>query len=173
MRSLLFVLLAGCSTGAPTTCDPPGTQVAEPRAAGCIAVDGGKLLLVKNGAGLWSVPGGLIEAGETTELAAVRETLEEAGVIATAGPPVCAVPSTGFVAHACVVFDPSPTQADGSETTEARWMTRDEVSALTPAQLRFPDQRGIYTLVLDAATRAEQRAIQGEVPPRSGVPVLP
>jgi 8-oxo-dGTP diphosphatase len=51
---------------------------------------GGRLLLIKRGhepgLGLWSVPGGRIEPGETDQEAVVRETREETGLIVTPGP---------------------------------------------------------------------------------------
>jgi 8-oxo-dGTP diphosphatase len=54
-------------------------------ASACIWRDG-KVLLIKRGKppgeGLWSLPGGKIEAGENAETAAVRELLEETQVIA-------------------------------------------------------------------------------------------
>lgn len=49
---------------------------------------GGRLLLVQRAKepdkGLWGLPGGMIEAGETPEIAAVRELAEETGVDAAA-----------------------------------------------------------------------------------------
>lgn len=53
-------------------------------AVGAIVFRKGEVLLVKRrdepNAGQWSVPGGLLEIGETAESAAVRETLEETRV---------------------------------------------------------------------------------------------
>lgn len=57
-----------------------------PKVAACtipIAVDG-RIMLVKRGIepgyGLWVIPGGYVDLGETVRAAAIRETLEETGV---------------------------------------------------------------------------------------------
>ena len=135
-------LWAGCGTSAPTPCEAPGTQVAEVRAAGCFVMRGDALLMVQNAAGDWSIPGGFVEAGESSAQAAVRETREEAGIEVTAGPPRCAVASKGFVAHTCTVADPRALpRADGDETTAVQFVT---ASALKSLPLRFPDQREAY-----------------------------
>jgi 8-oxo-dGTP diphosphatase len=51
---------------------------------GAVVVEDGRLLLISRGrapgAGLWSVPGGRVEAGETLAGAVVRELAEETGV---------------------------------------------------------------------------------------------
>ena len=51
--------------------------------AGCIPEWDGRILLCKRAIepryGLWTVPAGFMENGESTEQAAIRETLEEAG----------------------------------------------------------------------------------------------
>ncbi len=57
---------------------------------GAVIKDGqGRLLLVKRGhepgAGLWSLPGGRVEPGETDAEALVREMREETGLVVRAG----------------------------------------------------------------------------------------
>src|SRR5579862_2911879 len=50
----------------------------------------GRLLLIlrghEPGMGLWSIPGGRIEPGETDQDAVVREVMEETGLAVTCGP---------------------------------------------------------------------------------------
>ncbi|GAA2720249.1 MULTISPECIES: NUDIX hydrolase [Streptomyces] len=48
-------------------------------------VDGRVLLLLHRRAGVWTLPGGRVEAGETLKEAAVRELREETGLRGTAG----------------------------------------------------------------------------------------
>jgi 8-oxo-dGTP diphosphatase len=51
---------------------------------GAIIIEGGRVLLVKRGhpplAGEWSIPGGVLEVGETLREAATREAREETGL---------------------------------------------------------------------------------------------
>jgi 8-oxo-dGTP diphosphatase len=57
---------------------------------GAVIKDGsGRLLLIKRGhepgKGLWSIPGGRVEAGESDTAALVREVREETGLLVTPG----------------------------------------------------------------------------------------
>jgi len=51
---------------------------------GAIIIEGNRVVLVRRGhpplAGEWSIPGGVLEVGETLRQAAVREALEETGL---------------------------------------------------------------------------------------------
>lgn len=55
-------------------------------AVGCVLVKNNSILLIKRGyaprPGVWAVPGGAIEAGETIDEAAKRELEEETGIVA-------------------------------------------------------------------------------------------
>ncbi len=61
-------------------------------AVGAVVFKGENVLLVKRrhppNQGLWAIPGGTVELGETLQQAAEREILEETGIIVEAGPPV-------------------------------------------------------------------------------------
>lgn len=57
-----------------------------------VLCDGGRVVLVRRRheplAGEWSLPGGVVEIGETLESAVAREILEETGLTVTVGPVV-------------------------------------------------------------------------------------
>jgi 8-oxo-dGTP diphosphatase len=48
---------------------------------GCIVMNRGRVLLVRNRRGRWSTPGGHLDFGESPGEAAARETYEETGVV--------------------------------------------------------------------------------------------
>ena len=59
---------------------------------GAVVLREGRVLLVRRGAapanGLWAIPGGALELGETLQEGAEREILEETGILIRAGDPV-------------------------------------------------------------------------------------
>lgn len=70
-----------------------GCYPQKPQAAvGAVVFHKARVLLVRRGKppaeGLWAIPGGSIELGETLQQAAEREILEETGVTIRAGAPI-------------------------------------------------------------------------------------
>lgn len=108
--------------------------------AGVIAHDEhGRLLLVRRGTepgrGRWSVPGGRCEPGEDAAAAAVREALEETGLVVRAAGLVGQVhrPGPGGVTYViddvrCVPV--GGTLRAGDDADEVRWVTAAELAAL-------------------------------------------
>jgi 8-oxo-dGTP diphosphatase len=115
-----------------------------PRRVPCVGAvvrdDTGRLLLVRRGTepgrGLWSVPGGRVEPGESAAEAVVREVEEETGLQVVVGRLVGTVERDGpggvvyviedFEAH----VEESPAPRAGDDADEARWCTADEVTRL-------------------------------------------
>jgi 8-oxo-dGTP diphosphatase len=112
----------------------------KPAIAAAIIVQDGKLLLVQRrvseGALSWQFPAGAVEAGETFEEAAVRETAEEAGLT------VEAVKMLGERVHpksgrlmgyvACEVKSGTAYVADAEELSDFAWATPDQFSDYVP-----------------------------------------
>lgn len=112
---------------------------------GAIVIDeSGRLLLVRRGhepgAGLWSIPGGRIEAGETDAEALVRELREETGLTVRPGKLAGRVTRPGGPGTVLDIRDYFATIADSSETiplkagddaAEARWVHPAEIPELS------------------------------------------
>jgi ADP-ribose pyrophosphatase YjhB (NUDIX family) len=120
---------------------------------GAIVLHGGRVLLVRRGQppalGLWSVPGGLVDLGETTVQAARREVEEECGlkvrIVELAGVlDRVTRDDDGRVRYHWVLVDylAVPESDDvitaGSDAAEVRWVTIDDVEQLPTTEDLLP-----------------------------------
>jgi mutator protein MutT len=128
---------------------------------GAVVIDRGRVLLVKRAnqplRGEWSIPGGMLEAGETLESAVCRELKEETGLDAVAEERIDIIErilrdDQGRVEYHYVLHDYTCRVVSGelrasSDASEARWFSQDELDALKLA----PATRA----VIDKAFRGE------------------
>ena len=95
-----------------------------------------KLLLIKRGqapyAGKWAAPGGFVEAHESLEAAAARETLEETGVVVDTERmlphAILSLPVLNqiYVCFLATLDRPQTPRKCPPESLDARWFTREE-----------------------------------------------
>src|SRR5438045_5928820 len=111
---------------------------------GAVIVEGDRVLLVKRGKapllGEWSIPGGMLELGETLRQGAEREALEESGLVVRAtdllGVFDRIVPNEAkaFLYHYVLIdFVCKKISGDvlaAGDAADARWFSPDEVPAL-------------------------------------------
>jgi len=106
---------------------------------GAVVVDHDRLLMVRRGRGpaqgVWSVPGGKVEAGESLAEAVTRELREETGLDGVCGPLVGWAERIGPEGH-YVLLDFEVTlvaggdPVAGDDAAEARWVERGGVASL-------------------------------------------
>lgn len=121
-----------------------------PRSAvGAIVIRDDEVLLVKRsnppGQGLWSIPGGCVELGETLQEAAEREIQEETGIIIRAKKPVYTFDvierdNQGRTRFHYVIVDLLADYVSGkpnprSDVSEARWVTSRELEGLPVSRI--------------------------------------
>ena len=107
---------------------------------GAIVTDGqGRLLMIKRGhepgAGLWSIPGGRIEPGETDAEAVVREMIEETGLTVEVGRLIGRVRRPGLSGAVIDIRDYAATVTGGTlragdDAADARWVAPGELESL-------------------------------------------
>jgi 8-oxo-dGTP diphosphatase len=109
-----------------------------------LVIDAGRVLLVRRGRepnrGLWALPGGRIEPGESAEAAAVREVHEETGVAIerpelfdTVDVTVAGEPGIEGQRYSVAVFRAryaSGHPVAGDDAAEARWVKLGDVADL-------------------------------------------
>ncbi|RPK56185.1 RNA pyrophosphohydrolase [Streptomyces sp. ADI96-02] len=123
-------------------------QSVQPPVSTAIIVDRGKVLMIRRqqreGKLLWAFPGGGIEAGESPEQAAVRETAEEVGlevkavrVLGDRVHPQTGVPMT-YVA--CELISGDAIVGDAEEIAAVEWIRHEEIAKYVPWGLFGPVQ---------------------------------
>lgn len=124
-----------------------------------ITDESGRMLLIlrshEPGKGLWSVPGGRIEPGETDEQAVIREVREETGLKVTCGRLLGAAVLAGTAGAIVDVRDYVADVAGGAAAGAA--VAGDDAAGLrwvTPAQADAMEARGELTPGLLAALRS-------------------
>lgn len=126
---------------------------------GVLIRDGDRYLIVRRGAepdaGLWSIPGGLIEVGERASEAAVREAKEETGldvdIVDLLGVVDKIVRDDDRIKYHFVIVDYLAEARGGSmraasDALEARWVRAEELPdyELTPTLVELLRRVGIY-----------------------------
>jgi mutator protein MutT len=125
---------------------------------GAVAIDDGRLLLVRRGhgpgAGEWSIPGGRVEDGETLAEAVVRELAEETGVEGVCDRLLGWVERIGhgyhFVILDFVVTTLSAGQLRaGDDAAEACWVPLEQVAEmrLVDGLAEFLHEHGILEVI--------------------------
>jgi len=125
---------------------------------GAIAVAEGRLLLIRRGhgpaAGVWSVPGGRVEAGETLAEAVLRELTEETALEGVCDGLVGWVERMG-PDHHYVILDFAVTILEtanpraGDDAVEAEWVALEEVAhrRLADGLAEFLHEHGIVPVI--------------------------
>ncbi|MBB4686065.1 NUDIX hydrolase [Amycolatopsis jiangsuensis] len=108
------------------------------RCVGGIVVDDlGRLLLIQRGhdpgKGLWSLPGGRVEKGETDAEAVVRELREETGLDVTPHTLIGAVVRGHYAINDYECTVSSGTLTAGDDAADARWVDSAELVAMHTA----------------------------------------
>ncbi|WP_329915411.1 phosphatase PAP2 family protein [Stenotrophomonas sepilia] len=130
----------------------------------CVMRSGERMLLVQDVTSRWQLPGGTAEHGELPQHTAIREALEETGlVVATTD---LLDDEAGVHVFACRALEPVQVQGNavnlldaphlGREIIQARWATRDEARQL---RTRFPRQLEHAYQRLHAVAESEVRPV--------------
>jgi 8-oxo-dGTP diphosphatase len=130
---------------------------------GALIVENGSVVLIKRGKapllGEWSIPGGMLELGETLRQGVERESLEETGLVVRAtellGVFDRVVPDTdGKIVYHYVLIDflcehVSGELRAGADAADAKWFTPDQIAKLPLAE----DTAGVIRAALAKCAR--------------------
>jgi 8-oxo-dGTP diphosphatase len=125
------------------------TETKKPGISAAIIVDEGRVLMVRRRVGegdlLWQFPAGAIEEGEAAEDAAVRETVEETGLVVTAIRQIGYLeshPKSGreMFYTACEPVQGEARVADEEELDAVAWVAHSEIKDYVPYGLFEPVQ---------------------------------
>lgn len=125
-------------------------------AVGAVVFKDNRVLLVKRGnppaRGVWAIPGGSVELGETLQKAAEREIFEETGIVIKAGEPIFSFESIHRddkdrvrfhyyivdLAASYISGEPTP----GDDALDVGWFSREALGRLNvnPPTLKLLDQ---------------------------------
>jgi 8-oxo-dGTP diphosphatase len=133
---------------------PEGPQTA----VGAIVFREDKVLLVKRsnlpGKGLWAIPGGRVELGETMKQAARREVKEETGVVISPKDPVFVFDvidrdDQGRIRFHYIIVDLladylSGVPIPGTDASEARWISSQELKELPVSKTTRELLKGMF-----------------------------
>ena len=114
-------------------------------AAAAVVINDGKILLIKRAhepsQGMWAVPGGSVQPGETLQAAAERETREETGLIIKAKEPIHVFDliereDADRLRFHYIIIDLAADYIGGrpragDDALEARWVDPNDLSRLT------------------------------------------
>ena len=140
---------------------------------GAVVVHEGRILLVRRGAapsrGLWAVPGGALELGETLQQGAEREILEETGVAIRAREPICAFDfferdGDGRIRFHFVIVDVAADYIRGDvkgadDALEARWLAPEDLEGLPVSRNTLKLLRAVGFIKKDGNTIPQQEVL--------------
>lgn len=106
------------------------------------------------GRGLWSIPGGRVEPGETDQQAVTREVREETGLTVTCGPLLGAVERPGLAGAIVDIRDYLVTAPTGAAAAAVAGDDADEVRWVTDGEAAEMEARGELTAGLLDALRS-------------------